>query len=52
MGSHTDFVDVMTLVFEGMLTPVIDSEFPLSEARAAQCKMASGDFFGKILLIT
>ena len=52
MGSHTDFVDVMTLVFEGMLTPVIDREFPLSEARAAQCKMASGDFFGKILLIT
>ena len=30
---------------------VIDSEFPLSEAAAAQEKMLNSDFFGKILLL-
>lgn len=32
------------------LEPVIDSEFPLAEAGAAQQKMLTSDFFGKILL--
>lgn len=34
----------------GEFTAVIDSEFPLSEAAAAQQKMLESDFFGKILL--
>ncbi len=51
MGPHTDFLTVMGLVFEDKLTPVIDSTFPLAEARAAQRKLESGDFFGKIVLL-
>ena len=51
MGPHADFMTVMELVFEGKLTPVIDSTFPLSEAQAAHRKMESGDFFGKIVLL-
>ncbi len=51
MGPHTDFLTVMDLVFEGKLTPVIDSTFPLEEAQAAQRKLESGDFFGKIVLL-
>ncbi len=51
MGTHTDFLTVMALVFEGKLTPVIDSTFPLSEAQAAHRKLESGDCFGKIVLL-
>jgi NADPH:quinone reductase-like Zn-dependent oxidoreductase len=41
----------MKLVFDGKLTPVIDSTLPLSEARIAHRTMESGDFFGKIVLL-
>ena len=51
MGTHSDFMTVMALVFDGKLTPVIDSTFPLSEAQAAHRKMESGDLFGKIVLL-
>ena len=37
-------------VGSGRFTAVIDSEFPLSDAAAAQQKMLESDFFGKILL--
>ena len=37
-------------VESGRFTAVIDSEFPLPEAAAAQQKMLESDFFGKILL--
>ena len=35
---------------DGRFDAVIDSEFPLAEAGAAQQKMLTSDFFGKILL--
>jgi NADPH:quinone reductase-like Zn-dependent oxidoreductase len=50
MGTMADFHAVMKLVFDGRLKPVIDSTFPLSEARAAQAKLEAGDVFGKIVL--
>ena len=37
-------------VGSGRMTAVVDSEFPLSEAAAAQQKMLDSNFFGKILL--
>ncbi len=37
-------------VGSGEFSAVIDSEFPLAEAAAAQQKMLDSDFFGKILL--
>ncbi len=50
MGPRADLNTVARLVGEGKLKPIIDSTYPLSEARAAQEKMQSRDFFGKIVL--
>ncbi len=50
MGRRVELLQVAALVGAGKLKPVIDSVFPLSEARAAQEKMKDGDLFGKIVL--
>ena len=50
MGTHQDFAQVMTLVFAGKLKPVLDQDFPLQEAGAAQERLASGEQLGKITL--
>jgi NADPH:quinone reductase-like Zn-dependent oxidoreductase len=50
MGTHTDFQKVMKLVFAGRLDPVLDKTFPLSEAGAAQERLAKGAQMGKITL--
>ena len=50
MGTHADFVQVMSLVMEGKLPPPIDQTFPLQDARAAHERMERGEFFGKIIL--
>ena len=50
MGTHSDFKKVMSLVFSGRLTPVLDRTYPLSEAGAAQERLAAGDQMGKITL--
>ena len=52
MGGKGELMDVLKLIGERKLKPVIDSIFPLAEAQAAQRKMESRDFFGKILLKT
>ena len=50
MGPHQDYVEVMKLVFDGKLDPVIDSILPLSEARKAQEKLENFNTFGKVVL--
>ena len=50
MGTRTDFVEVMSLIFAGKLTPVLDQTFALPDARAAQERLERGEFFGKIVL--
>ena len=50
MGGKGELLKVLRLVEEGKLRPVVDSLFPLEKARAAQEKMLSRDFFGKIVL--
>jgi NADPH:quinone reductase-like Zn-dependent oxidoreductase len=50
MGTHTDFATVMGLVFEGKLRPILDRQYPLKEAAAAQERLASGQQMGKITL--
>ncbi|MDD2696300.1 MAG: zinc-binding dehydrogenase [Anaerolineales bacterium] len=50
MGTRADFAAVMGLVFAGKLKPVIDRTFPLSQARVAQERLASGEQRGKIVL--
>ena len=50
MGSKSELLAVLKFIGQRRLKPVIDSTFPLAEARAAQEKMESRNFFGKILL--
>jgi NADPH:quinone reductase-like Zn-dependent oxidoreductase len=49
MGTRTDFEGAYDLVAAGA-KPVIDSIFPLAEARAAHERLEAGEQFGKILL--
>jgi len=51
MGSHQDFDDVIALLHEGKLKPVIDRVMPLSEGIEAYRIMERGEQFGKIVLI-
>jgi NADPH:quinone reductase-like Zn-dependent oxidoreductase len=50
MGGKGELADALKLVGQRKLKAVIDSSFPLKDARGAQEKMESRDFFGKILL--
>jgi NADPH:quinone reductase-like Zn-dependent oxidoreductase len=50
MGTKTDFEGAYELVKSGRARPVIDSVYPLAEARAAHERMESGEQFGKIVL--
>ena len=49
MGTRADFEGAYDLVAAGA-TPVIDTVFPLAEARAAHERLEAGEQFGKILL--
>lgn len=50
MGGDQELRQVLRLVSSGKLRPVVDSVFPLEEARKAHEKMESREFFGKIVL--
>jgi NADPH:quinone reductase-like Zn-dependent oxidoreductase len=50
MGTRADFATVMDLVFAGKLKPVVDCDFPLRDAVAAQERLAKGEQLGKITL--
>lgn len=50
MGSHREFRDVMQLVFNGTLKPVVGRTFPFAQARQAFELMQKGENFGKIVL--
>jgi NADPH:quinone reductase-like Zn-dependent oxidoreductase len=50
MGTHQDFATVMRMVFDGRLDPVLDLQFPLRDAAAAQERLADGRQMGKITL--
>ncbi|MDX1534374.1 MAG: zinc-binding dehydrogenase [Thermoplasmata archaeon] len=50
MANRAEFREVMRLIWEGQLTPVVDRTFPLRDARAAQEYLERGEQFGKVLL--
>lgn len=50
MGGKGELMDALKFIGQRKLKAVIDSSFPLKDAAAAQQKMESRDFFGKILL--
>jgi NADPH:quinone reductase-like Zn-dependent oxidoreductase len=50
MGAKGDFEGAYELVKSGRAKPMIDSVFPLAEARAAHERLEAGEQFGKIVL--
>lgn len=50
MGGRRELDEVLKLVEEGKLKPVVDSTFPLQNARQAQERMLGREQFGKIVL--
>jgi len=50
MGPCGDYEKVMGLVFNGRLSPVIDSITPLAEAKTALQRLQDGDVRGKLVL--
>jgi len=50
MGTREDFEAAYELVKSGRAKPVVDSTFPLAEARAAHERMEAAEQFGKIVL--
>ena len=51
MGTRAELERLTRLIGEGALRPVVDTVFPLREARAAQERMASRHVFGKLVLV-
>jgi NADPH:quinone reductase-like Zn-dependent oxidoreductase len=50
MSNNREFADVMKLIFQGKLQPVIDTVTPLAEAGAAYARLKSGQQFGKVII--
>lgn len=50
MGPIADYKEVMGMVFNGRLQPVIDTIYPLSEGQAALQKLEKGQVAGKLVL--
>lgn len=50
MGSRRELLEVLALLDRGDVRPVVDTVFPLAEARAAHEKVASRALFGKVVL--
>ena len=50
MGTKEDFEGAFELVKRGKAKPIVDSVFPLAEARAAHERMEAGEQFGKVVL--
>lgn len=50
-GPREDLVELVGLVAGDRIDPVIDSRFPLSDAAAAEARLAAGEQFGKIVLV-
>lgn len=51
-GSYNDLKELVRLTGEGHLRPVIDSRFPLEEARHAEERLLDRAIFGKVVLVS
>lgn len=51
MGTHKEFSDVMKLIWERRLHPVVDRVLPLHEAAKAQRLLENHEQFGKLILV-
>jgi NADPH:quinone reductase-like Zn-dependent oxidoreductase len=50
MSNQKEFREVMNLIFQNKLHPVIDKIFPLTEVKEAEDYLGEGKQFGKVLL--
>jgi NADPH:quinone reductase-like Zn-dependent oxidoreductase len=50
MASQSEYERVMSLIFEGRLSPIVDAVLPLDRAAEAYERLETGSVFGKILL--
>jgi NADPH:quinone reductase-like Zn-dependent oxidoreductase len=50
-GPRVDLVDLVRLVGDGRIEPVIDSRYPMSDAARAEARLAAREQFGKIVLV-
>lgn len=50
MGGRQELDQVLRLVAEGAIKPVVDTTFPLADAAKAHARMESRDHFGKLVL--
>ncbi|MHA2025693.1 MAG: zinc-binding dehydrogenase [Candidatus Thorarchaeota archaeon] len=50
MASRSELRDVLKLVWNGKLTPIVDTVLPLSKAKDAHERLEKGEQFGKIVL--
>ena len=50
MANRKEFSEVMQLIFQGKLNPVIDTVFPLEQAQSAYQRLYDGEQFGKIVI--
>ncbi len=51
MGNRKEFFDVMELIWQRKLRPIVDRVFPLKEAAEAQRLMEERRHFGKLVLV-
>lgn len=51
MAGRAEFEEVMRLVFEGRLQPVVDGVLPLDRIREAHERLEAGEVFGKLVLV-
>lgn len=51
MGTLGELHDLLRFFDRGLLRPVLDRSFPLSEVRGAHERMAAGEHFGKIVIV-
>lgn len=50
MGTQAEYLDVMRLVFQDKVRPVIDTVFPIDEFQPAIDRLIAGEMFGKIVI--
>jgi len=50
MANRKEFSEVMQLIFQEKLNPVIDTVFPLEQAQSAYQRLHDGEQFGKIVI--
>ncbi len=51
VGSKGELWDLLPLVEAGVLKPVVDRTFPLSQAQEAHAYLEAGQHFGKVILV-